>query len=137
MNKSDTTTAFMICFYKALFLSDYMFRLSSLGHRQFVSLYGGNYTLYNMTFNENNRKTSHIVPYYTLYSFLDKNLRPDDDLVKRAETCSHLKSTHYKNKSYVLYLCLTCSCSFKIILGQCDIRLLFALHRCQLYIFEL
>jgi len=29
-------------------LSDYMFRLSSLGHHQVVSLYRGNYTMCNM-----------------------------------------------------------------------------------------
>jgi len=29
-------------------LSDYMFRLSSLGHHQVVSLYRGNYTMYDM-----------------------------------------------------------------------------------------
>ena len=93
----------MTCFYKVLFLSDCMFRLSSLGHHQFVRLYRRNYTMYNMTlFNENNRKTSHIISYYTFYSFLDKDLRPDDGLVKRAETCSHLKTTPDKNKSYML-----------------------------------
>jgi len=28
-----------------------------------------------------------------LYSFLDKDLRPDDGPVKRAETCSHFETT--------------------------------------------
>jgi len=40
---------------------------SSLGHHQVVSLYRRKYT---------------IVSYRTLYSFLDKDLRPDDGLVK-------------------------------------------------------
>jgi len=43
---------------------DYMFRLSSLGFHQVISI---------------------------LYSFLAKNLRIDDSLVKSAETCSHFK----------------------------------------------
>jgi len=48
ISKSDTTTACMIYFTRCS-LSDYMFRLSSLGHHQVVSLYRGNYAMYNMT----------------------------------------------------------------------------------------
>jgi len=37
----------------------------------------------------NSSKILHIASYHTLYSTLDKDLRPHDGLVKRAETCSH------------------------------------------------
>jgi len=36
--------------------------------------------------NNNNNNTSHVISYPTLYSVLDKDLRPDDGLVKRVET---------------------------------------------------
>ena len=63
--------------------------------------------------NNNNNNTSHVISYPTLYSVLDKDLRPDDGLVKRVETWSHLNYTLW-NKPYVLQLCLTCVYSFKL-----------------------
>jgi len=44
---SVTTRACMIYFTRCR-LSDYMFLLSSLGHHQIVSLYRGNYTMYDL-----------------------------------------------------------------------------------------
>jgi len=75
----------MICF-KTCRLSDYMFRLSSLGHHQVLGLYWGNYTVYDTI--------QYVVSYHTLYSFLNKELRPDDSLVKIFETCSHLNNSY-------------------------------------------
>jgi hypothetical protein len=34
-----------------------------------------------------------IVPFRIFYSFLGKDIRPDDDLVKRIETCSNFQTT--------------------------------------------
>jgi len=42
---------------------------------------------------------SHVVS-YILYSFLDKDLRPDDGLVKKVETYSHSK-LYLVNKQYM------------------------------------
>ena len=36
----------------------------------------------------------YVVSYHTLYSFLNKELRPDDSLVKIFETCSHLNNSY-------------------------------------------
>ena len=36
--------------------------------------------------------------YHILYSFLDKDLWPDDGLMKRAETCSQLLKLRLVNK---------------------------------------
>jgi len=47
ISKSDTTRAFVIYFARCS-LSDYMFRLFSLGHRQVLSLYRGHYKMYDM-----------------------------------------------------------------------------------------
>ena len=77
-----------------------MFRLSSLGHHQIISLYRGNYTIYymiqygklnyyyyyyyskrsvdkneislNNNNNNNNDLISHIISFHILYRFLDK-----------------------------------------------------------------
>ena len=47
--------------------------------------------------------TSHVVPYHTLYSFLDKDLRPNDDLGNTTETCSQ---QNYTFKTY--QTCFSC-----------------------------
>jgi len=48
INKSDTTKVYIIYLQGVVFWIDYMFRLSSLGHRQVVSHYRGNYKIYGM-----------------------------------------------------------------------------------------
>ena len=50
-------------------------------------------------------KTSHIVSYYILYSFLYKDLRPDDGLVERAETCIHLKKLQLLKVNHICSSC--------------------------------
>ena len=53
----------------------------------------------------NSSKTSHIVSYYILYSFLYKDLRPDDGLVERAETCIHLKKLQLLKVNHICSSC--------------------------------
>jgi len=48
INKSDTTRVYGIYLEGVVFTIYYMFRLFSLGHRQVVSIYRGNYIIYGM-----------------------------------------------------------------------------------------
>ena len=66
INKSDTTRACVVCLQRVVLKVTTYFD-SSLDHHQVVSLYRGNYTMYDMT---------------QLYIFFDKDLLPDDGLMK-------------------------------------------------------
>jgi len=64
-------------------LSDYMFRLSSLGHHQVVSLYRGNYTMYGM------------IQYVELLLFNETSLNDNKALSYKF----HIESTSVQNIS--------------------------------------
>ena len=49
----------------------------------------------------NNYLISHIVSYHILCSFLDRDLQPDDGLVKRVKSCSTSK-LYPVHKHYML-----------------------------------